>query len=90
VPKLLGVALSHKVLEFKTEVKAMRLVYVLGLGLLVSVRISGQSNTIVAGEYVEARPGEVQTCGRVFIPADSPPQTREPASDRNTGDVHES
>jgi len=44
----------------------MRLVYVLGLGLLVSVRISGQSNSIIAGEYVEARSGEVYTCGCLY------------------------
>ena len=58
--------MSHTVIEYEPEVKAMRLVYVLGLGLLVSVRISGQPNSIIAGEYVEARSGEVYTCGCLY------------------------
>ncbi|HUJ20710.1 MAG TPA: DUF1326 domain-containing protein [Bryobacteraceae bacterium] len=44
----------------------MRLIYVLGLGLLTCLNVSGQSKPTVAGEYVEARSGEVYTCGCLF------------------------
>ncbi|HYL94088.1 MAG TPA: DUF1326 domain-containing protein [Alphaproteobacteria bacterium] len=44
----------------------MRFVCVLALGLLLCLQLSGQSNSRVAGEYVEARSGEVYTCGCLF------------------------
>jgi len=44
----------------------MRLICVLGLGLLLCGNFSGQSRPAVSGEYVEARSGEVYTCGCLF------------------------
>lgn len=44
----------------------MRCVSVLGCFVLACFQLLGESGSIVAGEYVEARSGEVYTCGCLF------------------------
>jgi hypothetical protein len=65
----------------------MRLVYVIGLGLLVCSRISGQSQPAVAGEYAAATPGGVYTCSG--LSSGNPYDSRTPVSADTTGEAHE-
>jgi hypothetical protein len=45
----------------------MRLIGVLGVGLLFCLDASGQSNSTVASEHVEVRSDEVYTCACLFF-----------------------
>ncbi len=44
----------------------MRFVFVLGCCLLACFQLPGESGSAVTGEYLEARSGEVYTCGCLF------------------------